>query len=56
MSHAGLDDTAVDLTGQVALVTGGGRGLIHAKDDEVALVRRAHEIVRDNLHVLSVRS
>ena len=28
---------------------------IHARDDEEALVRRADEILRDNLHVLAVR-
>ena len=28
---------------------------IHAKDDEAALVRRADEVRRDNLHVLTVR-
>jgi hypothetical protein len=30
--------------------------LIHVKDDEAALVRRAEEIRRENLHVLALRT
>jgi hypothetical protein len=29
---------------------------IHVKDDEEALVRRTQEVLRDNLHVLALRT
>jgi NAD(P)-dependent dehydrogenase (short-subunit alcohol dehydrogenase family) len=55
-------DTPIARSAQLLLFLVSGRAdalsgrFIHAKDDEEALVRRANEIRRDNLHVLAVRT
>ena len=55
-------DTPIARSTQMLLFLVSGRGdalsgcFIHARDDEDALVRRANEIRRDNLHVLAVRT
>jgi len=54
-------DTPIARSAQLLLFLVSGRAdalsgrFIHATDDEEALVRRADEILRDNLHVLAVR-
>jgi NAD(P)-dependent dehydrogenase (short-subunit alcohol dehydrogenase family) len=55
-------DTPISRSAQVLLFLASGRAdalsgrFIHVKDDEEALVRRAGEIRRDNLHVPAVRT
>jgi NAD(P)-dependent dehydrogenase (short-subunit alcohol dehydrogenase family) len=55
-------DTPIARSTQMLLFLVSGRAdplsgrFIHARDDEEALVRRADEIQRDNLHVLAVRT
>ena len=55
-------DTPIGRSAQMLLFLASGRAdalsgrFIHAKDDEEGLVRRAGEIRRDNLHVLTVRT
>ena len=55
-------DTPIARSVQMLLFLVSGRAdalsgrLIHVKDDEEALVRRTPEVLRDNLHVLALRT